>query len=199
MTKRRIAALIFDGFEMLDLYGPLELFSMHRDDFDIVTVAADAGPMTASGGPATLAEAGFADGHRYDMVLVPGGRGVRAAQVDQAHLDWRAQVCDQAEVVMSVCTGSALLAAAGVLDGKRATTNKIAFDWVKGLHPAPDWQERARWVVDGKVYTSSGVSAGMDMALDVIKDLIGAQAAKDAAHWAEYIPNPDPENDPFAP
>ena len=88
------------------------------------------------------------------MMLVSGGRGVRTARTDPAHLDWLAQAGERAGTVISVGTGSALLAATGMLDGKRATTNRVAFDWVRGLYPVPDWQPRAQWVVDGKIYTS---------------------------------------------
>ncbi|MCP4821297.1 MAG: DJ-1/PfpI family protein, partial [Shimia sp.] len=106
----------------------------------------------------------------------------------------------KAEVVTSVCTGSALLARAGLLDGRAATTNKLAFDWVRGVSQTEtvEWQRSARWVKDGKFYTSSGVSAGTDMSLQVIADLLGAEAAEQAAFWAEYEENNDADNDPFA-
>lgn len=195
---KTIAAVVFPDFEMLDLYGPLELFSFFRDDFEIRTVAMQAGPVKSSGGPETVAQDAIGDGRRYDILLVPGGRGTRNVEGEAAFLDWLRDQARSAEAVTSVCTGSLLLGKAGVLDGRRATTNKIAFDWVAGQLPNIDWQRRARWVRDGTVYTSSGVSAGMDMALDVIAAFLGPQAAQDAAKWAEYIRNPDPENDPFA-
>ena len=83
------------------------------------------------------------------------------------------------------------------LDGRRATTNKRAFDWVATMGPATDWQASARWVEDGKFFTSSGISAGIDMALGIISQLHGAEAATEAANRAEYIANSDPDNDPF--
>ena len=195
---RTLAAVLFPDFEMLDLCGPLELFSFFRDDFDIRTVAAQRGPIKASGGPSTLAEDAFSDGHRYDMLLVPGGRGTRNVDGDAVFLAWLKDQSGTAEYTTSVCTGALLLARAGVLDGRRATTNKLAFDRVADQTSGVNWQRSARWVRDGSVYTSSGVSAGMDMALAVIEDCLGPQAAKDAALYAEYIRNPDPDNDPFA-
>lgn len=198
MTGLTIGAVIFPGFEMLDYYGPLELFSMHRDDFTIRAVAQTGDPVPASGGPATLPDAVFADGTAYDILLVPGGAGVRVAKDDAALLGWLAQACGAARIVSSVCTGSLLLARSGVLAGRKATTNKMAFDWVRDHSDGVDWQPSARWVKDDKFYTSSGVSAGMDMTLALLSDLLGDAAAQQAATAAEYIRNDDPDNDPFA-
>ena len=197
---RKIGAVIFDGFEMLDYYGPLEMFAMHRDAFEILAVGENADGAKASGGPITVPDATFADGTDYDVLLVPGGMGTRAELENPAMLDWLRAACAKAEIVTSVCTGSALLARAGLLDGRAATTNKRAFDWVREVSKTDTvkWQKHARWVEDGKFYTSSGVSAGMDMSLAVIQRLLGDQAAVDAAMWAEYTPNTNPNNDPFA-
>lgn len=197
---RKIGAVIFDGFEMLDYYGPLEMFAMHRDAFEIVAVGENASGAEASGGPVTVPDATFADGSDYDVLLIPGGMGSRAELENPVMLDWLRAACDKAEVVTSVCTGSALLARAGVLDGSAATTNKRAFDWVREVSQtdAVTWKKHARWVEDGNFFTSSGVSAGMDMSLAVIEQLLGKDAARDAALWAEYEPNTDPNNDPFA-
>lgn len=195
---KTIAAVLFPDFEMLDLYGPLELFSFFRDDFDIRTVALQAGPVKSSGGPETVAQDAMGQGQAYDILLVPGGRGTRNVEGEAAFLDWLRDQAQGADYVTSVCTGSLLLGKAGILDGKRATTNKLAFDWVADQLPNTTWQRSARWVRDGKIYTSSGVSAGMDMALALIEQMLGAKAAQDAATYAEYIRNPDPENDPFA-
>lgn len=195
---RTLAAVIFPDFEMLDLYGPLELFSYFRDDFDIRTVAMQPGPIKSSGGPSTIAEDAFSDGKHYDILLVPGGRGVRSLLDDTTLMTWLKHQAERAEYTTSVCTGSLLLAKAGVLAQRPATTNKLAFDWVDAQTSDVDWQRSARWVQDGSIYTSSGVSAGMDMALAVIEDCLGPKAAEDAAINAEYIRNPDPDNDPFA-
>jgi transcriptional regulator GlxA family with amidase domain len=99
---------------------------------------------------------------------------------------------------MSVCTGSALFARAGVLDGRRATTNKMSFQWVADQGPEVHWVKEARWVEDGKLATSSGVSAGMDMALAVIARLYGEQVSNNVAIAAEYDWHRDAGWDPFA-
>ena len=195
---RSIGALFFPGFGMLDIYGPLELFSMHRDDFRIVAVGDRMSPIPASGGPATQPDAVISDDMQYDLLIVPGGAGTREAVANDALLDWLSKQAEGGALVTSVCTGSLLLAAAGLLDGRRATTNKLAFDWVAEQRPQVNWQRQARWVWDGDFVTASGVSAGMDMALAVIAKLLGQDAADQAANWAEYTAHTDPDTDPFA-
>lgn len=97
-----------------------------------------------------------------------------------------------------MCTGSALLARAGLLDGVRATTNKIAFEWVAAQGPDVIWKKQARWVEDGKFFTSSGVSAGIDMSLALIQKLLGEKSAEQIAIWAEYEWHRDATWEPFA-
>lgn len=196
---RKIGAVIFPGFEMLDLFGPLQMFSMHRDDFEILTVADTRAQVKSSGGPMIIPDHSIGDPIRYDILLVPGGQGTRAARHKQALLSWLNKAASQAELVTSVCTGSLLLANAGILRGRRATTNKRAFDWVVDHSPGGiDWQPEARWVEDRNVLTSSGVSAGLDMSLAAIKKTLGPKAAKDAALWAEYTPHMNADFDPFS-
>ena len=198
MMQRKVGALIFPEFEMLDCYGPLEIFAMFPDAFDIRAVAMTGDPVPASGGPSTLPDDSIDDGVAYDIMLVPGGAGTRTEISNRHLLDWLASSAAQAEIVTSVCTGAALLAAAGVLGGHPATTNKRAFDWVVDTAPDIDWRRRARWVESGNIFTSSGVSAGIDMTLAIVSRLLGEDAAKDAARWAEYIRNSNADDDPFA-
>jgi len=193
----KIAAVLFEDFEMLDLYGPLEMFSYFRKDFEITAIAERKGAIRSSGGPSTLAEVTFAERQDFDVLLVPGGAGVRVEKDNSAILEWLRSTSENARLVTSVCTGSLLLARADVLQGRKATTNKEAFDWVVENAPGVDWQRKARWVEDGKFITSSGVSAGIDMSLAVIEAILGPEAAENAAKWGEYIRNPDPDDDPF--
>lgn len=195
---RTIAALVFPEFELLDLYGPLEMFSMHPEAFTQTIVALGPDPVASAAGPRAAVDATLDAGDAYDILLVPGGRGTRRDVENRPLLDWLARAAANAEIVASVCTGSALLARAGVLDGRAATTNKLSFDWVAGQGPKTDWRRRARWVEDGDVFTSSGVSAGTDMSLAVIERLLGPEKAAEAALWAEYERNADPDHDPFA-
>lgn len=198
MSRFRVAALLYDGFEMLDLYGPLEMYCAHPEIFELVTVAEGMEPVRASFGPATLPEDTFQEGTSFDILLIPGGAGTRREVDNPALLGWLARAGARAQVITSVCTGSVLLARAGLLEGHPATTNKMWFDEMVALAPGIDWRKRARWVESGKLFTSSGVSAGMDMTLTVIERLAGAEAAAASAAEAEYMRNPDPDNDPFA-
>ena len=113
-------------------------------------------------------------------------------------LEWLRSQAENARYVTSVCTGSALLARAGLLDGRRATTNKAAFDWVTSQSDEVDWQKQARWVKDERFFTSSGVSAGMDMALALIAEITDLDTAIQVAIWSEYEWHQNPDWDPFA-
>lgn len=195
---RTVGALIFPGFEMLDLYGPLEMFSLMPEAFQIDLIAENTGPVPANNGPSSVAERSIRDGFDCDILLIPGGPGTRQEVGNAALTNWIASAATTAEYTLSICTGAILLAEAGVLDGKRATTNKFAFDRLTPRWPTVDWQAQARWVEDGNVITSSGVSAGMDMALGVISLLHGEAKALHVAKFAEYTWERDKDEDPFA-
>jgi transcriptional regulator GlxA family with amidase domain len=195
---RRIGALVFPGFELLDVFGPLEMFGLLGAEYALTLVAETPGPVRSGQGPSACVDATTGDGNDYDILFVPGGAGTRREVGNTRLLDWIARTSECSEFCLSVCTGSALLAKAGVLDGRRATTNKMAFAWVADQGPNVDWVKQARWVEDGKFITSSGVSAGMDMALGAIAMMHGAEAAERVAGWAEYTWEKDREADPFA-
>jgi transcriptional regulator GlxA family with amidase domain len=198
--RRTLGVLLFPGFELLDVFGPLEAFGMRiaREHFDAVLVADQPGAVESAQGPKALAEAGIDDAPPLDLILVPGGIGTRK-EVDNRRLTaWIAERSADAELAMSVCTGAALLAKAGVLDGRRATTNKAAFVWVVSQGPHVRWVQQARWVEDGKFWTSSGVSAGIDMALAVIARLTRLELAEEVAVRMEYEWQRDAGHDPFA-
>ncbi len=197
-AKRSVAALIFPGFELLDLYGPLEMLGMREDDFALQLVSQGQREVKSSAGPAALADRTLTDGSDYDILLIPGGMGTRREYKNSQLLAWIGDTARRADHVATVCTGSVLLAATGLIDGHRATTNKNAFGWVESTRPAVLWQRRARWVEDGKFLTSSGVSAGIDMSLCLISRLLGRDAAIETARWAEYRWHEDSTDDPFA-
>ena len=113
-------------------------------------------------------------------------------------MQWVRDTAANADWVMAVCTGTVLLGMTGLLDGRRATTNKLDFTATVPLAPKVDWVKQARWVKDGKFYTSSGVSAGMDMALGVAADMFGIDQAREMAEGSEYVWHEDPTRDPFA-
>jgi putative intracellular protease/amidase len=197
-SPRVLGAVLYPQFELLDLYGPLEMFgSLGPRANRIVTVAEQPGPVASAQGPATVAEHGFDDCPECDLLLLPGGFGTISQLGNEAMLGFLRDRAARAEVTMSVCSGSALLAKAGLLDGRRATSNKVFFDLARDQGPKVDWIEQARWVDAGAFVTSSGVSAGTDMALGVIARLWGRERAELVAKLTEYQWHEDASHDPF--
>lgn len=206
-APRRVAVALFEGFTVLDVYGPVQAFASARiakDDrtwhrlFEIVTVAEKAGPIRSGEGPTTQADHAFAEAPAYDILLIPGGFGTRQAVKNAPLLLALTGASRRAAITTTVCTGSALLARTGLMDGRPATSNKVAWDWVVQQGPRVRWQRKARWVDDGDLITSSGVSAGIDMALSVVARLHGVDLARQAARFMEYVWHEDAEDDPFA-
>lgn len=195
---RRLGVLLFPGFELLDVFGPLEMFGNLKKEIELVMIAESPEPTKSAQGPAVAIDATIAEVSSLDMLLVPGGYGTREGVANQPLLDWIAAIVPTTEVAMTVCTGTALFVRAGVIDGVRATTNKMAFKWVAEQGPNVEWVKEARWVMDGKFATSSGVSAGMDMALAVIEELYGTESAERLALITEYEWHRDASWDPFA-
>lgn len=193
-----IAVVLFEGFELLDVFGPLEMFGNYPENFKIVMVAENTGFVASAQGPQSKVEKVFSDDIQYDILLVPGGQGTRVEVNNTILLNWLIEQAKLAEYVTSVCTGSAILAKAGLLDGLRATGNKMNFSFVMSQGPKVDWVKEARWVEHDKFFTSSGVSAGMDMSLGLIEKVLGKEAAKQSAIWAEYDWHEDSGWDPFA-
>ncbi|QAY62716.1 DJ-1/PfpI family protein [Xylanimonas allomyrinae] len=198
MTTRRIDVVLFDGFELLDVFGPVQLWSVLGDAVDVALVGPARGPVRSSQGTRVEVTTAYADAPPPDVVLVPGGAGTRALVHDAGFLAWLARWSADASLVTSVCTGSAVLAAAGLLDGYRATSNKYAFGWASTHGDDVAWVPQARWVEDRDRWTSSGVAAGMDMTVALIRHLFGPQAAEAAATFTELDVHRDPGWDPFA-
>ena len=197
-SKRTLGVVLFEGFELLDVFGPLEMFGLAADHFEIRLISQTGGVVASRQGPKSVCDDSLQSAPAIDVLLVPGGIGTRREVNNPVLLNWLKKRSQDAELVASVCTGSALLAKAGVLDGLRATSNKLAFAWAASQSEKVQWQQQARWVEDGKVFSSSGVSAGIDMALAVIAKLVSLQAAEEAANFAEYTWQRDADCDPFA-
>ncbi len=195
---QRITAVLFDGFELLDVFGPLEMFGVLRDQYLITLVGPSTGPVASAQGPRAVAEYAYDHAPASSIVLVPGGVGTRKLVEDRPFLDWLMRWASDADYVTSVCTGSGVLAAAGLLQGRRATSNKRAFDWARRQASDVEWVAEARWVEDGNRWTSSGVAAGMDMALALIAHLHGRHFASALADRVEYDWHHDSAWDPFA-
>ena len=195
---RTLGVLLFPGFEMLDASGPMEMWGNLDPKVKMITVAKTTGPVASAQGVGVVADYSFEDCPQLDLVLVPGGMAAFKTLKDDATLNWLRAVSAKAEITMSVCNGASILAAAGLLDGRKATTNKAY--WTPSTAPGPkvNWVRAARWVHDGKFSTSSGVSAGMDMTLHVISRLFGMETAERLANATEYEWHRDPDWDPFS-
>jgi transcriptional regulator GlxA family with amidase domain len=197
-SHKTVGTVLFEGFELLDVFGPLEAYGIVPEHFKLVIVAEKAGLVASHQGPKASAEFGFDDCPHMDILLVPGGMGTRRERSNPSMLEFLKQRAAQAQFATSVCSGAILYAGAGLLDGKRATTNKLHYKELTGYSPKVNWVAAARWVQDGKFITSSGVSAGIDMTLDVIAHIAGRETANKAAIGMEYEWHTDPHWDPFA-
>lgn len=191
-----VAFILFDGFELLDVFGPAEIFSK-VPGLQVKFVSADGEPVASSQGVKILPDTTF-DSLVCDTVIVPGGQGTRALVQNADFLARIKRIAGRASLVCSICTGSAVLAEAGLLEGYAATSNKLAFDWATSFGEDIDWKSSARWVHDRDRWTSSGVAAGIDMAVAFVSHFFGAPLAERIAHDLEIQVNSDPDHDPFA-
>lgn len=204
---RRVGVVLFDGFTVLDPYGPIQAFGsclQNEPDgkrfcmYQMFTLGMQTGLVQSSQETATQVDYCFEDAPPRDILLVPGGPGTRKLVNDEAFINSLKQASERSTITATVCTGAALLARTGLLDRRPATSNKMAWDWVIQQGPLVDWQKEPRWVDDGTIITSGGVAAGMDMTLALIARLNGHQTAVMAARFMEYVWNQDPHHDPFA-
>jgi len=183
----RIAILIFDGITALDAIGPYEVLS-RLPDAELQFVAKETGTKrTDTGSLGIEADASLAEMPDPDVVLVPGGKGNRGLMADDDLLGWLRGVHEGSTWTTSVCTGALVLGAAGILDGKRATTHWAYLDRLRELGAEPVAE---RVVEDGKIMTAAGVSAGIDMALTLAGRIAGDQVAQAIQLGIEYDPDP---------
>jgi transcriptional regulator GlxA family with amidase domain len=191
-----IGVLAFDGAEELDVVGPWEVLTassalLERDGVppdQVLLVAAGLEPVRCRKGMRLLPDVTFTDHPRLDVVVVPGGDGTVLASADRTLLDWLARVGAEASWVASVCTGALLLHASGLAAGKRLATHRVFEDRLTEL--GADVVRDARWVADGNVVSSQGVSAGIDMALWLVGQLHSPSHARATQRYIQYDPAP---------
>jgi transcriptional regulator GlxA family with amidase domain len=203
ITKYAVA--LFPGFQALDVFGPVDIINQlaKSTNLELVILAASLDPVSTAvteGGVGQL----IVPTHTYDnapddiqVLLVPGGLGTRDEANISHVIKYVQTVYPKLRYLLTVCTGSALVAMSGVIDGKRATGNKRAWKWAITKGPNVDWVLKARWVADGNIWTSSGISAGIDMMYAFMAELYGEDVAQELADSAEYRRNTDPDDDPF--
>ena len=193
---KRIAFILFDGFELLDVFGPAEIFAK-VPGLELEFSSVDGNNVASSQGVEVVPDTAFST-LTCDTVVVPGGEGTRALVKDSAFLTQINSIASSASLICSVCTGSAILAAAGLLEEYSATSNKRAFDWASSFGRNVEWKRSARWVHDRDRWTSSGVAAGTDMAIAFVSHYFGAPLAEKIAHDLEIQAHRDADHDPFA-
>jgi transcriptional regulator GlxA family with amidase domain len=200
MAAKRVGILIFPAVEVLDFCGPYEVFSVTRLDeerrredsspFEVLLVAQTAEPVVATGGLRVIPDVTLDTCPVLDILVVPGGWGTRREIGNQRLLTWIAERATQVETLTSVCTGAMLLGQARLLDGLRATTHWRSLDQMRQSFPAITVEDKLHVVEDGRVLTSAGISAGIDMALRVVAQYCGEAVGRATARHMEY-PFPD--------
>lgn len=191
MPKKKVAIIVFDDVEVLDFAGPFEVFSVTDelngyDLFDIEVVSPTGGIITAKNGLSVNADGAILDVESVDILIVPGGAGIRMLLDRSDVKDWIRRIAEGADMVLSVCTGSMLLAEAGLLRNLQATTHHSVLDEFAAMAPDTEVARDVRFIDNGKVVTAAGISAGIDMSLYVIERILGRDAADRTAAYMEY-------------
>jgi putative intracellular protease/amidase len=192
-----IGVLLFNDFETLDVFGPVEIFGRLTGLYSVQFYSLPGGMITNRHNVSVLSQELGNIPPDLEIFIIPGGIGTRKEVDNTILIDKIKQTSIASNYVFTVCTGSALLARTGLLDDKHAITNKRAFSWVITNGGKVKWNKSARWVIDGKYYTSSGVSAGMDMALGFLSNRHGIEFARKVAREIEYNWIEDMNDDSF--
>jgi transcriptional regulator GlxA family with amidase domain len=190
----RIAIVVFDGAEELDFAGPWEVLAFWArevaTDAEVLLVADSPDPVRAAKGLRVLPDTTWDGAGQVDVLLLPGGRGTRALVADTALHQWLRDLAGDGTLMTSVCTGSLVYAAAGLLRGRPATTHWSTLDLLAALDATIEVRPDDRFVDDGDVITAAGVSAGIDMALHLVARLDSTDAARRVKRGIQYDPQP---------
>ncbi|MGW5361373.1 DJ-1/PfpI family protein [Actinopolymorpha pittospori] len=194
-TPKTIGILLFEHVEELDAVGPWEVLAFwarnHPEDgWRVVTIAESEAPVTCAKGLRIIPDHTLADSPELGVLIYPGGRGTRPHLEDPTRLSWVREQRARVPLMASVCTGSLVYAAAGILTGRPATTHWSSIDRLAELDPTIKVRADDRFVDDGDIVTSAGVSAGIDMALHLVARLAGADRAREVRRGIQYDPEP---------
>ena len=192
---KRIGIVLFADVEELDAIGPWEVLaywtrSFPEDLYTVSTLSASGGLVRCANGLVVQADHSYADAPAYEVLVYPGGQGTQPQIHDQAQLDWVRRRRGNVPLMTSVCTGSLVYAAAGLLKGRPATTHWRSLDLLAEPDPTIDVRADERFVDDGDIITSAGISAGIDMALHLVKRLAGIERAREVRRGIQYDPTP---------
>lgn len=204
------AIILFPGFQALDAFGPLDTLnilagqthltlSIIANTLDPVSTKHNRYPIQSPFAESIVPTHTFASPpENIDVLIVPGGFGTREKMIMDPVVEFVKSVEKKCMYILSVCTGSVILAWSGVLDGRAATTNKRSWVWATSQGPNVHWIAKARYVIDGHIWTSSGVTAGMDLILAFVEKVYGRELAEQIANMVEYTRVRDAGDDPFA-
>ena len=205
--------VLFPGFQILDAFGPvdvLNLLAMSRN-INLSVISSTLDPVSSKPPPSVIEYKNLFSSncsqqivptHTFqsvpdlDVLIVPGGWGTRAPEI-QDTVDFIRKINTSSRYILSVCTGARMLADAGCLDNKRATTNKLNWESVVESRPQVNWVRQARWVADGNIWTASGVTAGIDMMLAFVGEMYGEDIAEKITNQLEHVRQRDSTLDPF--
>lgn len=221
------AMVLFPGFEALDVFGPLEVLNVLSEQIhlQLTLLSSSIAPVsTRSPDPAAHRTGSICSQEivptrtfndfihtmgadrspeiksSIDVLLVPGGAGTRFPPIIDPVIEFVQKVSPSVKYIISICNGAGVLARTGILDGRRATTNKLLWEPTTALRKEVHWVKEARWVMDGNIWTASGVTAGIDVTLAFVRQVYGRDLAETIAREIEYVwdGEDDGKNDPFA-
>lgn len=187
MLKRKIGFLLFDNFTAMDISGPLEVFAKVTDvtdySYELITVATEVGTVKAESGIGMVAEVGVADVTELDTLVIPGGKGTRSRDLHAKLIPWLVDLAPKCRRIVSVCTGSFLLAESGLLDGQSATTHWAFLEDFRQQYPRINIKQDGLFVINKHTATSAGIAAGIDLSLKLVEDDLGAEVAARVARY----------------
>ncbi len=198
-VRQTVTVLLFEQFELLDALGPLHMFGLLPEYYQLQIITPDGQHVTSTQGISIQPMLSFNDAISAGILIIPGGVGIRFATHNKDILAWLKKAAPQQNIVCSTSTGAALLANVGLLNNGKATTTQKHLDWVCQFGRNIQWQTSARWVRSDNIFTASGCSASIDMSLAIIGHQHGDSIARRIAADTEYLWLNDPNDDPFAP
>lgn len=189
--KRKVGILIFDNAEVLDFCGPFEVFSVtseinNYELFDVFTISKTTAPISAVNGLSVNPKYSIADAPSPDILIISGGDGTNQLVEDEEVLRWVQKVHQTTEYTISICSGARILGKLGLLDGRKYATHHLVYDALAKIAPLGIPDKDARFCDTGKILTSGGISAGIDLSFYMVKKLFGAQIMQKTADYMEY-------------
>ena len=191
VNRVKVGIFVFNEVEVLDFAGPFEVFSLTRDGdnklFDVIIIGETRETVSARNGLKILPAATFKDNLDLDILIIPGGYGAEKIEIkNKAAIDWITEQQKRVKILASVCTGAFLLAECGLLNNKKATTHWMNLDKLENNYPKIEVIRNIKFVDEGEILTSGGISAGIDLSFHIVSRLFGAEIAKKTAKRMEY-------------